>query len=309
MVLNLLAKGCTQKQIAASLKVSKATVSRKVKFLVENGFLAETCRSTINTYAPTASGQTAIKEQQFHNSSYTTSAPAEIHAIQVTVPVAIRKELDIWGQPITLNNQVQRTATVSKLGITLREILCNDGSCSIGIQTMEGRPRNADNPELEVERLVTDVYDYLLTMGYLVDRKAYKVGYAHIWRGDKRSVDQNKRYGHSTFALGRERAKFTPKDPDQEALVWMDQTPSKGKETNDKDYAEKDVKMPLYVHEIHEIVKRLENHTFQQNGNQAQETIFPAGKTFKWNLPKNTPYLGEEGEVGEQFKRFGEAFR
>jgi DNA-binding MarR family transcriptional regulator len=298
-VLRLLGDGFTQKQIAGKLKIHKSRVSRIVKNLQKTGFLTQTCRSNINTYRLTPKGKTAIKTKQVAISPYTTDGGTKLHGLQISVPVPLPANLDgFWDKSYRVNKNLwERVKAIDDLNLTIRE-KSSKHKTTIYIQTNRNMAYEGSVREIAKE-IVMDVYDYLLRVGYLIDRKRLIINDFHLWSGSAEDSKDASDYPHHVVLLGRKRAKITPNDPTQPAKAWTDSTPTLGTDTNWEEYYRKKTMMPEYVHEILDHVRDLKNHTFGSLLNRQHGEIVPADN---WNPAQTTQ------EMVQGLMDFGEAF-
>lgn len=246
VVLRFLDKGLYAKQIADKLKITKVTVHNHIQKLIKNGYLQEEIRSTITTYIITNKGKKALQENKLSLTSCISTIKLGIH-LRLKIPI-VKKGRPPEGFWTTINtrfkNSIIKHRDLAGLieGISIRETS----------QALEINIKHQKLPTFkEIIPIIIECKDkilgYFMALGYVFDTKNWLINDIHstIWTKETEQIAE--KTGRFTVAFPWDRAKITPRDPSQQAKAWIDSTPEPNLETNDLDYAEAFIKMPVTV--------------------------------------------------------------
>lgn len=248
-VLKLLDRGFYAKEIASDIKKSEVTVHRHIQKLRKNGLIEDETHSTIKTYTVTQKGKTAIKANELRLTPYRPTMLKSGTHFRIYIPILKQGRLQKWD---TVNDKFRNSIIKHK-------------DLSAYIDGVSAREIEGKGIELNIKHRTIPTFKVLLPIavnsinwamgffsahGYDLDIVNWYVNDTHNTVWTKEIQDVAERSGRYTVAFPWNRAKFTPRDPAQTAKTWFDNTPEPNLETNDADYAQAFIQMPVTVTQI-----------------------------------------------------------
>lgn len=248
-VLKLIHAGLYANQIALRLGRSKTTIHRHIDRLKKRGLISDDVRSSFKAYNITHMGETAIKDGKLpETSSITTGLKLGTH-LRIKIPIIRRGRIEKWDTVNTrFKNNIVRHRDLKDYidGVSVKENA--DSSLELNI-------KHRKIPALrEVLPLVTSslmwAVGFFSAHGYTLDFTNYCINDIHSTAWTKEIEHVARRGGRHTLWFPWNRAKLTPRDPDQRARSWTDGTPEWNVETNCLNYMDMFLRMPVTVSEM-----------------------------------------------------------
>ena len=258
-VLKLINKDYYAKQIADELKKSKTTIHRHIERLKKWGHIHEDVRSSCKVYTITDKGRTAIKENKLPETSCITTRIRLGTHFRIYIPIIKRGRGIDWP---TINNKFKNSVVKHK---DLSRYI--DGVSAM--ETSRGIILNIKHRKLPTFKQVLPLairsvqwaLGFFAAHGYDLDIMNFYINDIHSSIWTKETGEVVEKSGRFTVAFPWNRKKITSRDPSQQAKAWFDRTPEPNLETNDQDYAEAFIRMPVTVaqnaHTISELTEQM----------------------------------------------------
>jgi len=255
-VLKLLEKGFYAKQIATELKISKVTVHNHIEKLIKNGYAREDVRSSFKAYAVTDRGKKAIEENKLRLTSCISTTIRFGTHLRIKIPIIQRGNLPdgFWT---TINTRFRNSLIKHRdLEGVIEGVSVRETSKAIEVNIKHRKLNTLKEIIPIVAESKDKVVGYFLAYGYVLDTQNWLVNDSHntIWTKETEEVAEEA--GRFEVVFPWDRAKFTPRDPSQPAKAWFDKTPTPNLETNDMDYAEAFIRMPIAVLQIVKLMEK-----------------------------------------------------
>jgi len=244
-VLRHLHKGLYPKQIATKLKISSSAVSYYIQRYKKLGFLEEETYTSCKIFKVTELGKTALKRQGVQQTLDRDEDKISLGVHYTAyIPIVRRGKPPngFWDTVNTkLNNNVQKFKRLNLIGVTVRET-----TKGIELHAFHRKLRGKKDIYPLISNTAHWVMGYLSRFGYELDHN-YKVSDIHWTIGGQVIKPIVKKCERTTITLDKFRAKITPRDPTQQAKVWIDNTPEPNLESNDMSYVESFLMMPVMI--------------------------------------------------------------
>ena len=246
--------GLYAKQIAIELKRSKTSISRQIQKLIEKRFIEEELRSSCKIYTITQRGKTAIKNRSLHKVSYIPTIKLGTH-LSIKIPITKHGRIKSWN---TVNDKFRNSIIRHKdLSSYIDGVSIKEGNKSLTIYIKHRKLNTLKQTIPLVTSSMIWAMGFFMANGYELDYENYCVNDIHstVWTKEVGQVAEEG--GKFTVAFPWDRKKITPRDPGQQARAWTDGTPEWNVESNDIDYMEKFLMMPVKVARIEQNMDKL----------------------------------------------------
>lgn len=261
-VLKLLNEGMYANQIARTLGKSKVTIHRHIKKLIKNGLLQEEIRSFSKTYVIPDKGEKAIQEKKLPNelrgNSNTSTRNIELtNYVRIYIPILKRGRVPakLWDNVNNdFKNSVIKHKDLSKLftGASVRET-----SKGVEVSLNHRKIEGTKDVYVMVTNAVFWAMGFFSNYGYILDHKNFYVNDTHTSIWTERYEKEAKEHGRVKVYFDENRAKITPRDPDQQMYAQYDSTPKHNRESNSVTYAEDCLREPVRIRHIDENLELL----------------------------------------------------
>ena len=272
--------GLYAKQIATDLKRSKTSISRHIKKLIKMRLIEEELRSSCKIYTITQRGKTAIKNRSLHKVSYIPTIKLGTH-LSIKIPITKHGRIKSWN---TVNDKFRNSIIRHKdLSSYIDGVSIKEGNKSLTIYIKHRKLNTLKQTIPLVTSSMIWAMGFFMANGYELDYENYCVNDIHstVWTKEVGQVAEEG--GKFTVAFPWDRKKITPRDPGQQARAWTDGTPEWNVESNDIDYMEKFLRMPVKVARIEKDMENLTKDMAMYAEHLASHTefIISAAKIMK----------------------------
>jgi len=273
VVFSEIKSGLYPSQIAVKHSTTKQNISRYIARLKRLNLILKKGYGVWElTPLGKKSGEKVIKnhlnQTSKHQSSLGTRNETDLHALNLKVPI-IKGNLDLikdfngYTQKKFNNWIPQYKKFLNPIGFTIK----NNNNKSISLNIFSRRIINLNEINQLIIRTLLFVQTILKEKDVFIDVAEAEVKTFHICMKDK---DLEKVLNKGTtieVKLGRNREKILPMDNPKEAVVWTDNSPFRGRETNDIAYTKKMLLMPEKVDRIENIMVNWTNNIDDYNKN------------------------------------------
>lgn len=287
-VLDHLKRGLYAKQIADELGAKPNKVHYHIKKLLRAGLIEQDTYSSMKAYSLTPRGETACKRARVQKFPFPSNDTKEgVHDLYIKLPIMQRPASVDGGLWTKVNdrfrNSKQFHAHFEDIGASIRETTKH-----ICIQL---RPRAIENYG-QVHGIIAGAIGYVLgeltKRGYVLDYMNPSVMGLHLTFEDRKSHEMVKKGDQVTVKLSRDRHKFFPGDPDQQAFVTVDKTPGPNWESNDLEHHKLRAMEPEYVNDIRNTIRE----TVEVQRNMAEDMA-----TYAKHLASHTKFIMKAAKV------------
>lgn len=264
-IYSLIKQGNKLPDICSKLNISKQNLKYYTDYLKGNGYIKRI-----------GYGTWEVKKDYVTDEGRPTS---NLHALNIKFPILWGKIKEEWQIGEKLNNWIVKYKDLDILG-GLK--LQNNNNKSITVYVKSRDIKNLNEIDNLAFKVRTYVYDFLKKKGVILDVFNCETKNINIQTEDKEAGKQLRKGEKFELNLNKRAEKIFPKD-NIAAKAWMDTSPSKGVETNDKEWKREYLSMPFRIRDMLMILPRVVDNLnyVAENYKSHVEVVVQAKKLFK----------------------------